>query len=218
MYNYNSSPAVSNCSFTDHNSYYGGGMYNTSSSSPTVANCTFTGNFGGTGGGMSNVDHSSPKVYNCTFTGNQAGSGSGIYNNNSSVAVYNCTFTDNVAFGDGAAVFNDFVAYPQGPSTATLTNCILWDDSKLGAGTTVNEIGNCSSCSATVSYSIVQGGYPSGTNVIDADPLFVDAGSGNLHLTTSSPAIDAGSSCLRANPSTGWLTGALTDLNQRSRL
>jgi hypothetical protein len=216
--NNNSSPIVSNCSFTGNRADTGGGMYNTTSSSPTVSNCTFTGNFGSTGGGMSNVDLSSLKVYNCSFTGNQANFGSGIYTNNSSATVYNCTFTDNVAFEDGAAVFNDFVQYPQGPSTTTLMNCILWGDRELGVGTKVNEIGKRdSSCSATVSYSIVQGGYPSGTNIIDSDPLFVDASNGNLHLTAGSAAIDAGSSCLRAQPSTGWFTGALTDLEGKSR-
>jgi len=74
----------------------------------------------------------------------------------------------------------------------------LWGDRPLSEATDLgsSEIGNeDSSCSATVSNSIVQGGYPSGTNIIDSDPLFVDAICGNLHLSAGSPAIDAGNGC-----------------------
>jgi hypothetical protein len=43
-----------------------------------------------------------------------------------------------------------------------------------------------------VSYSLVQGGYPGGTNILDQDPLFRDAAAGDLRLELGSPAIDAG--------------------------
>ena len=50
---------------------YGGGMYNYSSS-PTITNCTFTSNSAGYGGGMGNYSYSSPTLTNCTFTSNSA--------------------------------------------------------------------------------------------------------------------------------------------------
>ena len=55
-------------------------MYNTQSS-PTLTDCTFTGNSAGKdGGGMYNV-FSSPTLTNCTFTGNSAGEdGGGMHN------------------------------------------------------------------------------------------------------------------------------------------
>ena len=45
--------------------------------------------------------------------------------------------------------------------------------------------------SSTVSYSDIEGGWP-GTANINADPLFVDAGSDDLRLWFFSPAINAG--------------------------
>jgi len=42
-----------------------------------------------------------------------------------------------------------------------------------------------------VSYSDIQGGWD-GTNNIDVDPLFVDPANGDYHLTSDSPAMDAG--------------------------
>jgi hypothetical protein len=48
----------------------GGGMYN--ESSPMVTNCTFSSNSAHYGGGMCNYYHSSPTVTNCTFSSNSA--------------------------------------------------------------------------------------------------------------------------------------------------
>ena len=91
MYNYESSPEVTDCTFTENTaSYDGGGMYNYKSS-PSVTNCTFTGNTSWwRGGGMYNYE-SSPEVTDCTFTNNTASSdGAGMYNDESSPAVTNC--------------------------------------------------------------------------------------------------------------------------------
>jgi len=84
---------------------YGGGMYN-SNSGPTVTNCTFQGNRAYAGGGMIN-DHSNPTVRGCTFTLNTADDGGGMMNSNSRPTVTNCTFNENTA-GDGGGVFNNF--------------------------------------------------------------------------------------------------------------
>ena len=74
MFNQNSSPTVTNCTFSGNNTgpYIGdgGGMYN-GSSSPAVTNCTFSKNSGRYGGGMFNID-SNPTVINCTFSENTA--------------------------------------------------------------------------------------------------------------------------------------------------
>jgi hypothetical protein len=54
-------------------------------------------------------------------------------------------------------------------------------------------------CTPTVSYSDVQKGWSgAGSNDINADPLFVDAAAGNLHLQPGSPAIDAGTNTYSA--------------------
>ncbi|MHC4536870.1 MAG: right-handed parallel beta-helix repeat-containing protein [Planctomycetota bacterium] len=143
MYNYNSSPTVINCIFTDNTAYWGGGMMNEEGSSPLVRNCIFTSNTGlydgggmlngldcsptvtnctftsNTGGGMYNYNNCSPTVTNCTFTGNTADSdGGGMYNGaNSSPTVTNCTFTGNTADSDGGGMYNGANSSP------TVTNC-----------------------------------------------------------------------------------------------
>ncbi|UCG50263.1 MAG: DUF1080 domain-containing protein [Phycisphaerales bacterium] len=101
MYNQDSSPTVTKCTFTGNSADYGGGMANYSSS-PTVKDCAFSSNTASLdGGGMYNQINSSPMLTNCTFTSNSAGSAGGaMYNyNNSNLAVNDCNFTDNQVTG-----------------------------------------------------------------------------------------------------------------------
>ncbi|HMP23894.1 MAG TPA: right-handed parallel beta-helix repeat-containing protein, partial [Saprospiraceae bacterium] len=95
MFNSNSSPTITNTTFTGNSANQGGGMYN-SNSSPTITNTTFTGNSANQGGGMYN-SNSSPTITNTTFTGNSANQGGGMYNSNSSPTITNTTFTGNSA-------------------------------------------------------------------------------------------------------------------------
>jgi hypothetical protein len=207
MYNDGSSPTLANVTFTGNSAgYYGGGMANANSSAPTLTDCTFAGNSSnGYGGGMANYQDSSPVLANCTFVGNTiVQGGGGIFNGYwSSPVLTNCTFQDNSA-GFGGGLYNHYSSpvltnctiagntvavlaggvHNSAESAPVLTNCILWGD-------TSPEISNDAS-SPVVTYSDVQGGY-SGDGTIDADPLFVDPGSGDLHLGPDSPCIDAGS-------------------------
>ncbi len=185
----NSTPTVTNCTFTGNSGKVGAGMHNRGSS-PTVTNCMFSGNSASLrGGGMGNdLSSSSSTVTNCTFAGNWAGqNGGGMYNNaNSSPTVTNCTFTGNSAGQNGGAMYNNNNATP------TLTNCILWGD-------TPQEI-YVASGSPVVTYCDIQDGWP-GTGNIDADPLFVDPDGpdddpdtwedNDYRLSSDSPCIDA---------------------------
>jgi parallel beta-helix repeat protein len=212
MYNYESSPTVTDCTFTNNTaSLDGGGMYNdggiySNGNSPTVTGCNFNRNSADDGGGMYN-DNSSPTVTNCTFSGNTASdNGGGIYNDLlSNPTVTNCTFSGNSAGTYGGGMYNNFYSSPTltnctffdntanplgggmynfSNSNPTITNCILWGD-------TPDEIYNKSS-SPTVTYSDVQGGW-TGTGNIDADPLFVNAAGGDLRLSSfASPCVDTG--------------------------
>jgi hypothetical protein len=67
MYNYSSSPRLTNCSFRGNTGGDGGGVYNDYSSSPTVSNCTFAGNMAspGLGNGLYNGPYSSSNLTNC---------------------------------------------------------------------------------------------------------------------------------------------------------
>jgi hypothetical protein len=90
----------------------GGGMYNFGSS-PTLTNCTFAGNaarYGG--GGMFCSGYSSPTLANCTFSGNAAGSGAGMYNTYASPTLTNCTLHGNTASAAGGGMLNFFALTP----------------------------------------------------------------------------------------------------------
>jgi parallel beta-helix repeat protein len=109
MYNqWGSNPTVTDCTFNENSAVFdGGGMYNWDSS-PTVANCTFSGNTAARdGGGLATRNGGSPTVTNCTFSGNTAvGDGGGMYNSECSLTVDNCTFTGNAASDDGGGMSN----------------------------------------------------------------------------------------------------------------
>jgi len=75
-----SSSRIINCRFTNNIVGVSGGIYNFFSS-PQVTNCLFSGNSASSfGGGMFNISNSDPTVTNCTFGGNSAFDGAGIYN------------------------------------------------------------------------------------------------------------------------------------------
>ncbi|MHC4739014.1 MAG: right-handed parallel beta-helix repeat-containing protein [Planctomycetota bacterium] len=197
---YYSYPAIINGTFTSNWAKHGGGMAN-NNSSPTLTNCTFSGNsseYGG--GGMNNWDYCSPALTNCMFSGNSAEGGGGMVSGKySNPTVTNCTFSGNSARWQGGGVWNN------NNSTSTLTNCILWGNTARYGSQIYNDWG----CSASVSYTDVQGGWP-GTSNINADPLFVDADNDDLHLLPTSPCIDAGDN-------TAVPAGVTTDLDGNPR-
>ena len=127
MHNSSSSPALTNCIFTNNSAgYKGGGMYNKSSSSPTLTNCTFSSNSAASGSGMYN-DDSFPSLTNCTFSDNLARNGGGMYNFQSSPALINCILTNNSTLYDGGGMYNDY-------SSPSLINCIFTNNSAVYDG------------------------------------------------------------------------------------
>ncbi len=176
MNNTGSSPTIIDCVFAN-NLGFGGGMRN-NGSSPTVIGCAFLGNTSIGGGGMGNIG-SSPRVVNCVFAGNIAADGGGMDNTlNSNPIVANCTFTANqIVFGAGG-MDSGTNSHP------VVVNCIFWNNEGP-------EIEDIVPGSTTVAYSDVDGGFP-GIGNLNANPLFVDAASGDLRLSRGSPCIDAG--------------------------
>ena len=133
MGNQGSSPTVTNCTFSGNSAASGGGMQNKNNSSPTVTNCTFGGNtVNDHGGGMFNTFNSSPTVSNCTFSGNSAHFGGGMENQGSSPTVTNCTFSGNTA-GRGGGMTN------RGGSTPMVANCSFSGNTALHGGGMFND-------------------------------------------------------------------------------
>jgi hypothetical protein len=215
MTNEYSSPSVFNCTFSNNVAidFSGGGMYNLQYSNPIVSNCNFINNAANNGGGMLNSLNSSPLVINCTFLNNVAYnySGGGLNNVLSSPTVVNCVFVENSAFYKGGGLFNNNESFPiitnctftgnsanigggiaNTLSSPIISNCILWGNSTEIEGDT-----------ATVTYSIVEGGY-AGVGNLNTDPQFVDATNpaglddilgtvdDGIRLQVGSPAINAG--------------------------
>ena len=170
-------PSFSDCEFSDNSvsgsHAHGGGLY-VWSSDATIVRCTFFSNSAtgdlGFGGGLY-VFYGSAQIEGCVFLGNSAGAyGGGVNLDGDNSTIVNSTFTGN--FGGGATVET---------GGGDLSGCIFHGNSfEIGAWTS----------ETTVEYSLVQGGFD-GTGNIDADPLFVDPDSGDLHLQPGSPCIDA---------------------------
>lgn len=100
----------------------------------------------------------------------------------------NCTFVRNTASSHGGGI------YCAG-SSPRITNSILWEDSP-------DEVYNETAASnPTITYSNILGGY-SGAGNINANPLFVGIATGDFHLTSSSPSINAGSNAAPELPAT----------------
>jgi hypothetical protein len=217
MYNDRSNPSLTDVNFSDNSADQGGGIYNLTSS-PTLVDVTFIHNHAGfSGGGMVNATQSSPmllntrfisntsdwegggmwnwnleyssntlgpKLVNAVFIDNTASyRGGGLHNQNADTILINVTFSGNSANSTGGGLLNAY-------RTLTAHNCILWNNSSA-TGSQVFHISGTTS----LSYSLVQGGCPSGAycdHVIDADPQFEGAANGDLRLKANSPAIDAG--------------------------
>jgi hypothetical protein len=129
MYNYESSPILSNVVIKDNHAYgewgFGGGMQNWQSS-PILSNVVITGNTAdsdhdpfsgpgpGGGGGIFNYQ-SSPVLTNVVITGNTAsvGAGAGIYNYLfSSPILTNVLIAGNQALITGGGIYNCLVGSP----------------------------------------------------------------------------------------------------------
>lgn len=180
---YGSSPAIKYNIIHDNKAHIGGGIACHNNSNPLILNCNIFNNEGVThGGGISCFTSSGCTMYNCTVADNLADTnGGGLSCHDSSVFIGNCIFWGNELLDN--------------PLDNTL--------SQLSVLATTPS----SSSTLTVEYSDIQGGENGvgiggagatlnwQTGNIDADPLFVNPGSGipnDYNLTVASPCIDAG--------------------------
>lgn len=178
---------IERCAFIDNEAAGSGGGVSVSSDSHTaVQSSLFRGNHAGAdGGGMAASSVYGVSWESCAFSDNTAGAlGGGVSLRSfyEYATMVGSTLTRNVAGerGGGMAVHG-------GEGPLSILDSILWgnqpDQLWIEEAEPLLQV--------SVSYSDVQGGFPGAGN-IDADPLFVNAGRGNLRLRPRSPARDAG--------------------------
>jgi len=183
----------------------GGGMCNSTHTAPTLNRVSFIGNRALNGGGISNyrsiltltnvelINNSadgigggimnnlgSAVLINTSFWGNSADKGGALHNNSSVVTLKNVTFNNDSVADSSGAISNHVY------SALFLKNVILW-------GNAPDQIFDDPANPSTivVAYSNIEGGY-AGDHNLDADPMFVDAASGDLQVPRTSPVVDAG--------------------------
>ena len=186
---FTSSITMSRMIFSGNTAPYGGGIFS-ESSDLIINHALFRGNGAAIVGGgiVSNYGHTI--IAQALFNGNTAESyGSGMAYYKADATISQVTFSANWSKNNGGALVND-------EGSPHIRNSIFWGNQ---GGQIYNfPAGN----PPDVQFSLVQGGYITGTHILDADPLFADAnGADNivgtpdddLRLQASSPAIDAGS-------------------------
>ncbi|SVB38380.1 uncharacterized protein METZ01_LOCUS191234, partial [marine metagenome] len=165
-----SNTVIKNCIIKNNNSHQGGGVY---AEGGTFYNCEILNNtaeFEGGGifmtyRGFSGFEQTI--IQNCLIANNNCGSGAGLFGPFNIVNSNIVNNTGNYGFASAG--------------TSSIKNSIFY-------GNDGDEIG---SFTATVTYSLIEDGYP-GTGNIDADPLFADTANGDYRLSDYSPAIGAG--------------------------
>jgi len=186
-----SQPVIIHTTFHANRAIYGGGFAN--GSAATIVSAVFVSNTATlVGGGLLN-ESSNSTVVQSIFSGNSSGTyGSGIANYRSNPTISQVTFSANWSKNNGGALVNQ-------ESSPLIRNSIFW-------GNQGGQIYNYAAGNAPdVQYALIQGGYITGTHILDAEPLFVDAdGADNiagtsdddLRLQAGSPAVDAGNNAL----------------------
>ena len=189
-------PIIDGCSIVGGNAngayphMLGGGVY-IYGHELVLRNCTVRDNFASAfGGGSCQYGGGGISLINCVVRANEAGSGGGVGTDVGAVLFTNCTFTGNTGGGlwIGGGV--------------TIANCIFWGNTDGGDSGEQAQI-HWGSIVPTVDYTCVQGltGALGGTGNIGDDPLLADPDGpddvlgtpdDDLHLSPSSPCIDAG--------------------------
>jgi hypothetical protein len=167
--------------------YYGGGFY-CYQSNPTIRNCVIRNNYSHYGGGIYSFNPPNQQtIINCIIADNDALYGGGIHCINASMKIFiiNCTISNNFLYGIECS-----------DSTPIVQNSILWGNNPGQ----INYYGvfpppvlmNCD----------VQGGWASGSNIINLNPLFANPASGDYHLKSEAGRWDSGINT--------WVTDSLT--------
>ncbi|MFH1197475.1 MAG: T9SS type A sorting domain-containing protein [bacterium] len=173
MFNSNSSPTITNCTFTFNYALIGGGISILNTCISTFTNCSFTSNTGAwDGGGIYNG--SSPNFVNCTFSSNSSNNGGGIENWGGFPTFTNCLFSTNTAGVAGGGIVNS-------SSSPTYINCtIALNTTSGGKGGGIYNSGNPSH-TTTLNNCIIWGNSANS----DGDELYIEEGGSKITLNYS---------------------------------
>jgi len=222
-----SGPTVIHCALTGNKGTYGGGGFFLKYGTAQITNCAVEDNYADRGGGFY-LQRGANVIKNCLVMGNSASSFSGgIESEYSNPSITNCVIAHNSAgdadpstgscgglyfLGGTPVITNSSIIYNAANitgggivcsgSTLTAANSVIWANTAPDAPNILD--------GSAIRYSDIQGGFPGAGN-IDADPLFAGAGSGDFHLSSVSPCIDAGDAAYIPGPAT-------TDIDGQPRL
>ena len=178
---------IESCAFVDN---VGNGLHYTGYGL-TTKDCVFSGN---TGWGLTHYGDVGSHIAGCSFLGNGLGGAHLLepkYANGWHSATH-CIFANGDAMDAGTVFYVDLYnsTFADAHVTTSYSHCEITarDTIFRGAGGLV--IGDYATLA--VEYCDIEGGM-AGTGNIDADPLWVDAGSNDYRLLPASPCIDAGS-------------------------
>ncbi|UCD74923.1 MAG: right-handed parallel beta-helix repeat-containing protein [Phycisphaerales bacterium] len=217
IYCTHSSVYVRGCTFLSNSSNAEGGGFYSENGSATLIDCTFSENTAVTAGGAVKFIDDSPILLNCRLVGNHAYKGTGLAQSHSDTLLVGCLLVGNTAdsFG-GAMVTHESritllnctsalntapdaggIMIQGGESVITITNCVLWGNTDDGGSDQDAQLSLTDAVHLEdlhMDFCCVQGwtGEYGGTGNFGDDPLFVDAGNGDVHLAPGSPCIDAG--------------------------
>jgi predicted outer membrane repeat protein len=183
-------PVLTDVRFINNNAGGLGGAVQ-SASGPTLNRVAFINNSSVQhGGGM--YSSGSVRLHNVLFsrnkvTGNNtSGYGGGFYHNAGTAVLTNITFSNNtVAYVHATSLGGGGLFY-RASGTVSVYNSIFWNNTR--GNSVPDQIGG----SITITNSIVQNGYATGTSILMTDPLFENALNDSLQLKASSSAIDIG--------------------------
>lgn len=156
----------------------GGGICSIESE-PRVSQCIISDNTATESGGGIGCSGGRIEIFNNLIFGNTTKLGGGIECYYSVAQIIGSTICGNIASDGGGGI-------QVWESSPLIMNSILWENSApQGSQININISGH-----PYVKTCVVQGGYSSGYNILDADPLFSDPGSKDYHLTPASPCIN----------------------------
>ena len=168
----NSSPTVTNCTFSENSALVaGGGMLSMERSSPTIINCVITRNTVDKffGGGIVIAIEGTALLIDCIISDNtvQLGPGGGIAVGSTSILIVtNCQITGNVAGTHGGGVYCE-------PGTVTISNSTILGNSAIDGGGMFN----------------FSGSSPTISNCTFSGNLATEGNGGAMYNDASSPTV-----------------------------